>query len=48
MTFKDADQVDMAACAWDPSEGAVGVVEGDLPMAPPEGFDWKRELGEDG
>lgn len=48
VTFKDADHVDMAACAWDPSEGAVGVMEGDLPMAPPEGFDWKRELGEEG
>lgn len=47
VAFRDAEHVDMAACAWDPNEGAVGTFEDGMPTAPPDGFDWARELGED-
>ena len=34
----------MDACQWDGL--ADGTAEGELPTAPPEDFDWARELGE--
>lgn len=47
VTFADDDHVDMAACEWDPAAGEVGTFEDGMPTAPPPGFDWKRELGEE-
>ena len=38
------NHVDMDACQWDGH--ADGTAEGELPTAPPEDFDWARELGE--
>ena len=40
----DDTHVDMDACQWDGH--ADGTAEGELPTAPPEDFDWARELGE--
>lgn len=48
VTFKDEDHVDMKACAWNPEQDWVLGVEGDVPMAPPDDFDWAAELGEEG
>lgn len=43
----DADgHVDMERCQWD-GRNALGE-DSALPTAPPPGFDWKRELAEDG
>lgn len=44
VTFSDDDHVDMGACLWDGRED--GTAGGDVPTAPPEDFDWERELGE--
>lgn len=44
VAFADDAHVDMDACQWDGH--ADGTVEGELPTAPPEDFDWARELGE--
>lgn len=40
--FTDDDRVDMDACAWDGSSFASG----SSLCAPPDDFDWERELGE--
>lgn len=44
VVFVDDEYVDLKACAWD------GVLdesnEASLPLAPPSGFDWERELGD--
>ena len=44
VAFADDTHVDMDACQWDGH--ADGTAEGELPTAPPEDFDWARELGE--
>lgn len=46
VAFNDEGRVDMAACQWDGREAPAGK-EGEYPLAPPEDFDWARELGED-
>lgn len=44
VSFVDDAHVDMEACQWDGrTDGSSGEV---LPTAPPEDFDWARELGE--
>lgn len=43
VAFADDAHVDMEACQWD---GRMdGADDGELPTAPPEDFDWARELG---
>ena len=44
VAFADDTHVDMDAGQWDGH--ADGTAEGGLPTAPPEDFDWARELGE--
>ncbi|MEG2025397.1 MAG: MGMT family protein [Gordonibacter sp.] len=44
ITFVDDDHIDMGACAWDGISGEVE--EPEMPLAPPPGFDWERELGD--
>lgn len=51
VAFADDGRVDMDACLWDGRENSTSTGDeatGDLPTSPPEGFDWERELGEDG
>lgn len=40
--FIDDDHIDMTACLWDGILDAAG--NHDMPLAPPAGFDWEREL----
>lgn len=50
VAFADNDHVDLDACLWDGRASGEALPSGsapDLPTAPPEGFDWSRELGED-
>lgn len=43
VAFADDAHVDMGACLWD---GRMDDADDPtLPMAPPEDFDWERELG---
>ncbi|MEG1494179.1 MAG: MGMT family protein [Gordonibacter sp.] len=44
ITFVDDDHIDMGACAWDGISGEAEAPE--MPLAPPPGFDWERELGD--
>lgn len=49
VAFADNDHVDLDACLWDGRASGEAQLSGsapDLPTAPPEGFDWSRELGE--
>ncbi len=46
VAFDDEGRVDMETCQWDGRETPAGE-EGEYPLAPPEDFDWARELGED-
>ena len=49
VTFADDTHVDLDECLWDGNidGSAEGCVPGDAPTAPPDDFDWRRELGED-
>ena len=46
VVFDGGGRVLMDSCQWDGREVAAGE-GGELPLAPPEDFDWVRELGED-
>ena len=45
VSFADDEHVDMDACQWD---GRIdgSAPDNDVPLAPPPGFDWERELGD--
>ena len=45
VTFADDEHVDMGACQWDGRIDGAAAGE-DVPLAPPPGFDWDRELGD--
>lgn len=42
IVFTDNEHVNLKACVWDGVCGESG--EAPLPLAPPPGFDWEREL----
>lgn len=48
VSFTPDGRVDMDACTWDPSHEESPVTSADdaHPTAPPQGFDWRREIGE--
>lgn len=48
VAFTEDGRVDMDSCLWDGSDApAVAEAAGNMPVSLPEGFDWKRELGEE-
>lgn len=51
IAFTEDGRVDLDACLWNghaPASASAGPSDADgAPTAPPPGFDWERELGED-